>query len=67
MIFSFPFVEVIIDWKMIKVIKRADCFIFIANNIFVSILWQMKLNYYLVYDADLEDETDKDQYAVNIV
>ena len=42
-------------------------FDFITNGVLVSIQWQMKQSAYLVDDSNLEDETDEEELAVNIV
>ena len=53
----FPCVKVMPDWRVIKWRRRADCFISIAKNVFVTLQWQMKRSPYLIDDDDLKYET----------
>ena len=52
------------EWQARKWKKRAECLIFIVNNVFGPLQYQMKSSTYLVDDSDLEDETNKDELEV---
>ena len=47
--------------------KRDECLILIANNVLVYLKWKMKRRAYLLDDADLDNETDEEDEAVNVV
>ena len=47
--------------------NRAECLIFIMNNVLGYLQWQMKRSAYLVYNADLDDEMYEEDQAVNAV
>ena len=54
-------------WRANKWRKRAECFIFISNNVLGALQFQMKHSSYLLENADLEVETDEDKEVVNAV
>ena len=60
LLFLFPRVEVITDWRTKKGRNHAECYIFIANKVLVDLQWHMELTTYLVYDSDLDYENDEE-------
>ena len=59
LLFLFPCIEVINDWRSMKLINPDKFLIFIVNNVLGSLQWKMNHISYLVDDTDLEDITDE--------
>ena len=55
------------DWLVRKQMNHADCLVFIVNNLFWDLQWQMKRRAYILENSDLEVEMDEEEYAVNEV